>query len=270
MTDRAVPERAVILAAGLGSRLRPLTDDRPKPLVPIFGVPLLHHALHQLEAAGVRRATIVVGYRKERIQKFFGQYFGGLEITYCESGVFDRTGSAYSLWLARDALMAGDCLLLEGDVFFERAVLDRVLSSRESDVAAVAPFDETMEGSAVTLCAKNYVQDVRLKQTPADRQTGAAALYKTINLFRFSADSLRQAVMPALDGLIRSGAVTAYTEQLLSMLVAQERLKLAAVRCDRLKWFEIDKESDLQMAERQLTPNDLGDAAFSLRPALAI
>lgn len=65
----------------------------------------------------------MVGYRKDAIQYACGSRFGELEIDYVESSVFDRTGSAYSLWLARDALLSGDCFLLEGDVFFEEDAL---------------------------------------------------------------------------------------------------------------------------------------------------
>lgn len=72
------PKRAVILAAGFGSRLRPLTDLRPKPLVEVNGVPILHNALRNLEAVGVEDVTIVVGYRKDAIQYACGSRFGRL------------------------------------------------------------------------------------------------------------------------------------------------------------------------------------------------
>ncbi len=121
-----VPCRAIVLAAGLGSRLRPLTDLRPKPLVEVNGMPILHNALRNLEAIGVGEVTVVVGYRKDAIQYACGSRFGGVEINYVESTVFDRTGSAYSLWLAREVLLSGDCLLLEGDVFFEQDALRRL------------------------------------------------------------------------------------------------------------------------------------------------
>nr|WP_276326856.1 phosphocholine cytidylyltransferase family protein [Bradyrhizobium valentinum] len=132
------PKKAVILAAGFGSRLRPLTDLRPKPLVEVNGTPILYNALRNLEAVGVKEVTIVVGYRKDDIQYACGSRFGELEIKYVESSVFDRTGSAYSLWLARDTLRSGNCFLLEGDVFFEENALRYLMVSQATDVAAVA------------------------------------------------------------------------------------------------------------------------------------
>ncbi|PZV37056.1 phosphocholine cytidylyltransferase family protein [Mesorhizobium kowhaii] len=249
------PRKAVILAAGFGSRLRPLTDLRPKPLVEVNGTPILHNALQNLEAVGVREVTIVVGYRKDAIQYSCGRRFGGLDINYVESTVFDRTGSAYSLWLARDDLLSGDCYLLEGDVFFEEDALRRLTIDDAANSAAVAPFHPSMEGSAVILSEGGFISEVRLKQTAADLVSGGPALFKTMNLIRFSGATLRTIIVPALDNLIGSGAIKAYMEELLAHLIESRGLRLAAARCDELRWYEIDSEADLRTAENMFSPN---------------
>ncbi|RVM17894.1 sugar phosphate nucleotidyltransferase [Sinorhizobium meliloti] len=246
----SAPKKAVILAAGFGSRLRPLTDLRPKPLVEVNGTPILHNALRNLEAVGVQEVTIVVGYRKDAIQYACGGRFGGIEINYVESSVFDRTGSAYSLWLARETLLSGDCYLLEGDVFFEEDALRYLIVGDAANVAAVAPFDRSMEGSAVLLSGDGFISEVRLKQTAAKLVPEGPPLFKTMNLIRFSGADLRSMIVPALNDLIGSGATRAYTEELLAHLIDQRGLQLAAVRCDDLKWYEIDSEEDLRIAER--------------------
>lgn len=64
----AAPKKAVILAAGMGSRLRPLTDLRPKPLIEVNGTSILHNSLRNLAAIGVEEVIVVVGYRKDAIQ----------------------------------------------------------------------------------------------------------------------------------------------------------------------------------------------------------
>ncbi|MGY4485452.1 NDP-sugar pyrophosphorylase family protein [Bradyrhizobium sp. LM3.2] len=176
MTD--APKNAVILAAGCGSRLRPLTDLRPKSLVEVNGTSILHNALRNLKAVGVEEVTIVVGYRKDAIQYACGSHFGELKIKYVESTVFDRTGSAYSLWLARDALLSGDCFLLEGDVFFEEDALRHLMVCRGTDVAAVVPFDDSMEGSAVLLSQNGFISGFRLKQTAANLVADGPQLFK--------------------------------------------------------------------------------------------
>lgn len=245
-----IPTRAVILAAGSGSRLRPFTDLRPKPLVEVNGTPILHNALRNLDAIGVTEVTIVVGYRKDAIEYACGSRFGNLQINYVESSVFDRTGSAYSLWLARDTLISGDCYLLEGDVFFELDALRYLTLNDAANVAAVAPFDATMEGSAVLLADNGYIAEVRMKQTAANLFDGSPQLFKTMNLLRLWRADLSAKIVPYLDELIGTGAVKAYTEELFANLIEYRGLWLAAARCDALKWYEIDSAEHLQIAEK--------------------
>ncbi|MDX0931529.1 NTP transferase domain-containing protein [Sinorhizobium medicae] len=243
------PTKAVILAAGSGSRLRPLTDLRPKPLVEVNGIPILHNALRNLEALGVDDVTIVVGYRKDAIQYSCGTRFGNIAINYVESNVFDKTGSAYSLWLARDALLSGDTYLLEGDVFFEIDALRKLSLYETGNVAAVAPFERSMEGSAVVLSDTGNIVEVRMKQTAANLVEGNPPLFKTMNLMRFSGDDLRRTIVPYLEDHIGCGAVKSYTEELLSHLVERKGLQIAAALCDDVRWYEIDSEADLRIAE---------------------
>ncbi|WFU40191.1 phosphocholine cytidylyltransferase family protein [Bradyrhizobium sp. CB82] len=243
------PKKAVILAAGFGSRLRPLTDLRPKPLVEVNGTPILYNALRNLEAVGVEEATLVVGYRKDAIQYACGSCFGRLKINYIESTVFDHTGSAYSLWLARDALLSEDCYLLEGDVFFEEDTLRYLNLVDALDVAAVAPFEPSMQGSAVTLSENGLISAFRLKQTAANLDGNGPVLFKTMNILRFNSVTLRNTIVPALNDLIGSGATQTYTEELLAHLVESSGLQLAAARCDDLRWYEIDSTDDLRIAE---------------------
>jgi NDP-sugar pyrophosphorylase family protein len=245
--------RAVILAAGLGSRLRPFTDTRPKPLVWVRGTPILHNALHHLAQAGIQEATIVVGYRKEAIERSCGSRFHGIELTYAESSIFDRTGSAFSLWLARHVLQqGGDVVLLEGDVFFELPVLERVLAL-PGDVAAVAEFEAHMSGTGVVLSDQGRVAEFRTNQTAAD--LAQTPLFKTINVMRFTARTLRETVIPALDRTVAAGNMRASVEQILGELVTDGSLDLRAAVCDDLRWYEIDNEEDLRTAELIFDPN---------------
>lgn len=247
MSYADAPRRAVILAAGLGSRLRPLTDDRPKPLVEVGGVPILLNALRNLAAVGVREATIVVGYRRAEIEKRCGERFAGVDIEYVVSDVFEKTGSAYSLWLARAALQHGDCWFLEGDVFFEPALLPLLLR-HAGDVAAVDVFfDATMTGSAAWVGPDGEVREFRMNQSSTT--IGVEPLYKTVNVCRLTASTLTQTLVPALERLIGSGNHKGYVEQLLAQLIGAGELKLQAAFCHGVRWFEIDSEADLRIAE---------------------
>jgi NDP-sugar pyrophosphorylase family protein len=267
MTSHSAPQHAVILAAGLGSRLRPFTDDRPKPLVEVRGIPILHNALRNLAHAGVKETTIVVGYRREAIQRCCGESFAGMHIHYVESDVFDRTGSAYSLWLTREALQQGDTWLLEGDVFFEAALLTRMLRF-EGDVAAVDVFDETICGSAALLTPEGGVLEFRMGQNAATAL--GKSLYKTVNIYRFTSDTLQRVIVPALVRVIDGGDRRGYVEQVLAQLLAIQALKLHGAVCRGVHWYEIDNEADLRRAEQIFNPSmhaELLDLVPSYQPA---
>lgn len=251
MFHRDVPDDAVILAAGLGSRLRPLTEARPKPLVEVHGVPILHNALRSLADAGVKRVTLVVGYRRETIERSCGHEFEGIDIEYVRSNVFETTGSAYSLWLARETLLRGDVLLLEGDVFFDAALLQRVLCLA-GDVAAVDVFDESMTGSAALVSPEGRVIEFRMNQSAAT--VIGQPLYKTVNINRFTSQTLRQVIVPALDELIGAGNHKCYVEQVLAQLLESGALHMRGAPCNAVRWFEIDSESDLRIAEAIFAP----------------
>jgi NDP-sugar pyrophosphorylase family protein len=262
MTLFASAPRAVILAAGLGSRLRPFTTDRPKPLVRVHDTPILLNALRNLAAVGVQEATLVVGYRSDAIQALCGNECCGVRVTYVESSVYDRTGSAYSLWLARETLLQGDALLLEGDVFFEAALLHRLMRS-DGDTAAVDEFDSLITDSAALVSTDGTVSEFRMNQSALT--IGDAPLYKTVNLYRFTASTLREVLVPQLDALIASGNRTAYVEQFLAQLLERRSFRLTAAQCRGARWFEIDNHADLRRAEEIFLPE-----AIALEPLGAV
>ncbi len=99
---RTMVHKAVILAAGIGDRLQPFTQQFPKCLAPVNGVPILVNALTHLSDAGVDEAVIVVGHHKEKIYERIGDTFEAVKVSYIESENYASTNNIYSLWLARE------------------------------------------------------------------------------------------------------------------------------------------------------------------------
>ena len=139
--------RAVILAAGKGTRLQPLTSNVPKCLVKIGGVPLLERALQSLASQGVTEAIIVIGYRGDVIRDRIGSQFANVAIHYVDAPDFDTTNNIHSLWEARDYLDE-DILLLEADVAFDPPVITALLAHPGSS-AAVAFFSGSRNATIV-------------------------------------------------------------------------------------------------------------------------
>ena len=117
---------AIILAAGLGTRLKPITDHSPKCLTEVNGKPVLLNTLENLAASGITQCTIVTGYLKDKITKTAGSSRNGVEIRYTENRAYHKTNDMYSLWLAREVLVSG-AVILEGDIFFRANTLKEAL-----------------------------------------------------------------------------------------------------------------------------------------------
>jgi histidinol-phosphate/aromatic aminotransferase/cobyric acid decarboxylase-like protein/NDP-sugar pyrophosphorylase family protein len=239
--------KAVILAAGIGDRLRPFTNDQPKCLVPINGVPILENTLRHLAALGTEEVVLVVGHHKDVIIEKFGAMHLGMSIVYVVSEDYSTTNNIYSLWLARDHLTE-DILLLEADVFFERELLKRLLSAPTGNAAAVALHQSWMSGTVVRVNAMGRIGAL-LDAEHQEEGFDYSSVYKTINLYVFRKEFLRRYFVPQLEAYIAADDINEYYESILIALAHRGKNNLGAVICDDLNWFEIDDESDRLAAE---------------------
>jgi len=137
--------QGVVPAAGEGTRMRPLTGDKPKGLVEVADKPLLSHVFETLTEAGVTELVVVVGYRGEQIREYYGKSFEGIPIRYVEQG--SRDGLADAL-LQAESILDGDFLLLNGDNVLcanPSAVVER---HHTSDADATTLVDEVSDERA--------------------------------------------------------------------------------------------------------------------------
>ena len=142
--------KAVILAAGRGTRMQQLTDERPKPMLPLRGRPILEHLLDRLSSGGYTEALIVTGYRAELIEEHFRRY--PLALTFRRQPVLN--GTATAALLARDFAGRDPFLLAYADILTApaalRGILDSLLAHPEADAAVGAiDVDDPFQGAAV-------------------------------------------------------------------------------------------------------------------------
>ncbi|MFC4439769.1 MULTISPECIES: sugar phosphate nucleotidyltransferase [Natrialbaceae] len=124
---------AIVLAAGEGTRLRPLTRNRPKPMLPAGTHPILEHVFDELIDAGVRDITAVVGYRGNRIRSYFGPSYRNTSVTYAAQE--RQLGSGHAL-LAAASAVDGTAVVVNGDQFVERQIIEDVIAAHDEDSAA--------------------------------------------------------------------------------------------------------------------------------------
>jgi choline kinase len=120
---------SVILAAGVSSRLRPLTNSTPKCLLPVGGSPLLERTLRSLERSGVEECVLVTGYFHDKVEEYVRGLRPSMKIRFILNPQFASTNNNYSLWLAGRAVAGHDMLLLDADILFDRRLIPLLLEN---------------------------------------------------------------------------------------------------------------------------------------------
>lgn len=143
----------VILAAGQGQRLRPLTHDRPKSMLPVAGRPLIHHLLENLAALGLKDIVIVVGHGKERLQSYVGDGTAqGLSVKYVDQPL--QLGPGHALHQARTHLGKGPFILLPADSWYHPRLLERLRDAPGPALVAVPTARSARHGMPVVRASK--------------------------------------------------------------------------------------------------------------------
>src|SRR5947207_4100184 len=162
-------DRAVILAAGRGARMRELTNDVPKPMIEVRGKPVLQHIVQGLRDAGVRKFLIIVGYHAEAVRTFFGDGRShNAAIEYATQTVQDGTGRVVNL--ARNFTDASPFVLSYGDILIGQENYKRVVDLPD-DVEAVITVtrgEDVSKGGAVFLNEQMELVDLREKPKPGE------------------------------------------------------------------------------------------------------
>ncbi|SFK16528.1 phosphocholine cytidylyltransferase family protein [Bradyrhizobium sp. Gha] len=240
-------ERAIILAAGKGERLLPITAQRPKPLLPVNGTPILRNCVQMLGACGIAKATIVIGHLGSLVVAELGTELAGVEIEYVSVKDYDHANNIVSLWAARDRL-CNDVVIVEGDVFFDRAILDRILAPDIVSAVAVDRMKPHMTGAAVSVDDQLRIQELVI--VPAGGgEISQKQLWKTINIHRFSREFMERKFLPEIERTIRAGSTYEFYECALARVIAGGEVVLPAVLCTESRWMEIDDPIDYAAAQ---------------------
>lgn len=237
------PPAAVILAAGLGLRLRPYTNLVPKALTPLGRERLLERTLRLLAEQGVEEAWIVTGHAAERIESFVREREWGLNIRLVRNEHYATANNLLSVAAAREVLASRDSLLIECDVAFSASSLAALLSSDRPNAMLVSPYTTCMDGAVVTVDAQNRVS----RRLHPDRLDRNPAWLKTLNITRLSRDFSREVFLPLLDS-VRSAGSRLYYDDLFGVAIDLKLAEFAAVVVPEDSWFEVDNVADLKIA----------------------
>ena len=238
--------RAVILAAGMGKRLKDLTQDNTKCMVKVNGVTLIERTLRQLDRLNLSEIVIVVGYKKEGLKEFVSTLNTATPIKYIENDIYDKTNNIYSLYLAKDELLKEDVLLLESDLIFEDSVLKCLIEDERETLALVDKYESWMDGTCVKLGGDDAIESfVPGKKFVFD---DIPNYYKTVNIYKFSKHFSQTHYVPFLEAYSKALGDNEYYEQVLRVITMLDDPEIRAKRLNGQRWYEIDDIQDLDIA----------------------
>lgn len=239
-------EKAIILAAGLGSRLGLLTANTPKCLLAVKGKPILINALDNLANCGFKEVIIVVGYLKDKIKEAVGDDYKGVKISYVENQIYDKTNNMYSLWLVKDHLKEG-VFLIEGDTFFEEELLKKVMAASPSHHSfwAADHFQLFKDGCLLTSGEDGVIKKIEIVRNSGEKDY-LPNHHKSADLLKITPE-LGEKFADWLDKEVLAGNVNLYYDLVLAKYLPPNQLFICDIH--GLKWMEIDDYSDLRRAE---------------------
>jgi choline kinase len=239
--------QGLILAAGMGTRLKTLTQSVPKVMIKVNNKPLIMQSLERLYEQGVTETVIVVGYKKECIIDGLGSFYKDMKLTYVENSVYETTNNVYSLYCAAPYLNE-DFLLVEGDLLYSRELLDKAVARKNGCNIVVSRYNpETMNGTVIRAKGDKAVELVVKKRQPADFDY--SDVWKTVNIYYFSKE-FAQKYFELLSWYIKNGSLNNYYEFVLGALLYYGEDDIRIIPVDEKEWFEIDDEKDLEIARQ--------------------
>ena len=248
--------QGLILAAGMGKRLKFLTNNNTKCMVKVNGVTMIERALRILDKKCLSRIVIVVGYEGQKLIDYIGTLNVKTPVVFINNPIYDKTNNIYSLALAKDYLCSEDTLLLESDLVFEESLIDALLDDKRETLALVDKFESWMDGTCMELddddCIIDFIPGKHLKFAEKEKY------YKTVNIYKFSSHFSANTYVPFLSAYERAMGENEYYESVIKLIAMLETKEIRAKRLTGQKWYEIDNIQDLNIAESLFADSDDG------------
>ena len=234
--------KTVILAAGVASRLRPLTDHTPKCLLKAGGKYILELTIENLLATNNSEIVIVTGYLENQIRAFIEERFPQLNVTFIYNRLYASTNNIYSLWLARDAVLDDDMMMMDSDIVFDKMIITKLLNSGYKNCLALKRHDVHDEEIKVKADKKGRVIEISKDVKPGE------ASGESIGIEIFGRETLSELYRILDQKVVTEKRMNQFYETAFQEL-ANNGNDLYIVDTTEYFCMEIDTEEDLKTAE---------------------
>ncbi len=242
---------AIILAAGIGSRLRPETYEKPKCLVDVNGQPILEYQLQALESTQVDEIIIVTGYMSDKVSAFIKNRDNKKTVKIIENVRYLETNNMYSLNLALNSLSIDDVdfiYIVNGDIIIEKKIAKLMIDNSTKELFSAIAIDKSQyfyESMKVILREDGTVADISKNISPHE-YSGVS-----IDFYRFNNNDIR-VLIRAIDEYLDEGKENLWTELAIQRMIKELNSKIRVVDITGLIWWEIDDKIDKSRAEYRL------------------
>lgn len=239
------PSIAIILAAGMGIRLNPLTGDLPKCLIPINDVSLLERCISKVARSGIKTIVVVIGFHGDKIRQALERgAHSPAEVVYIESPDYRTTNNIVSLWLAREYLEQG-AFIIEGDVAFEASAFSKLTQHPGRSLWMADRFRKGMDG-CLLMTGEEGNRVVSLQIVREELTDYTEHMFKSAGILKVGRDS-GKLLSRFLDEEVGNGNKNIYYDLVFSKYI--DEIDISICNIEGMKWAEIDTINDLHYAE---------------------
>jgi histidinol-phosphate/aromatic aminotransferase/cobyric acid decarboxylase-like protein/choline kinase len=240
--------KAIILAAGHGSRMRPLTDTVHKTLLRVGDATIIDRIVSSLHEHGIDDVVVGTGYRADELTAHLKANHDKTRFTFVHNDRYRETNNIFSLALVMNAIdLDDDVLLIESDLVYEPSVIGRIIESRWPNVALLDRFRHGMDGTVVT------ASDGVITSIIPPHLQGASFDFsdklKTLNIYKFSREFCENEFRRLLDYYAKTIDDNCYYELILGVLIYIQKAQIHAEILDGEEWSEVDDPNDLRVSE---------------------
>ncbi|MFT6904454.1 MAG: choline kinase [Oleiphilaceae bacterium] len=236
--------KAVILAAGVGSRIRPLTDNCPKSLLKVGGHTILEMMISHIRGCGITDIVFVLGYLQEQIKEYVTHNFPELNAHYITNDQYATTNTGFSLMLTQDLVAGSSFIKFDADVVFDKAILSQLIDC-EHDNALCIDKNIQLDAEEIKVIIEEQNRIVKASKTVNPKE----AIGESIGIEKICADTAIQ-LFDELEIMMQdSQNHQEYYEAAYERLIEKD-VPFFALDISGLKWVEIDTQEDLIFAKK--------------------
>ena len=237
--------QAIILAAGISKRLRPLTNSTPKCLLKIGEKTILEMTIDNILQNSINEFIMVTGYRENMIREFIGNRFPDLHIKYLTNPDYENNNNSYSLWMTKDYIK-GDCILLDSDILFDYRIISKLLVSEQKNCLAINCSHKLGEEEIkVIVDSTNKILHIGKNPDPMKSKG------ESIGIERFSNDFFKKLGEVLDRKIVKEQNVNEFYEVSFQELIEKGN-GIFAVDVSEYKSMEIDTPADLDRAAAEI------------------